>query len=97
MKLDAGRIDAFLKNPGTPLVLIFGPDSGLVAERGLALARAIPGTLEDPFRFTELHNPDPATLLAEATAASLTGGRRAGVFQERIDASGVKLHAPGWL
>ena len=76
MKLDAGRIDAFLKNPGTPLVLIFGPDSGLVAERGLALARAIPGTLEDPFRFTELHNPDPATLLAEATAASLTGGRR---------------------
>jgi len=76
MKLDAGRIDAFLANPTTPIVLIYGPDSGLVAERGLALLRAIPGVQQDPFRFAELHNPDPGTLLAEATAASLTGGKR---------------------
>ncbi len=76
MKLEAGRTEAFLKNPNTPVVLIYGPDSGLVAERGLALVRAFPGALEDPFRFTELHNPDAATLLAEATAASLTGGKR---------------------
>ncbi|OYV33893.1 MAG: DNA polymerase III subunit delta [Rhodospirillales bacterium 20-64-7] len=76
MKLDAGRIDAFLKNPTAPVVLIYGPDAGLVAERGLALLRAVPGAAADPFRFAELHNPDPASLLSEATAASLTGGRR---------------------
>lgn len=76
MKIDAGRIDAFLKNPTAPIILIFGPDAGLVAERGLALARSIEGAIHDPFRFAELHNPDPAALLAEATAASLTGGKR---------------------
>jgi DNA polymerase-3 subunit delta len=76
MKLDPNRIDGFLKSPTTPIVLIFGPDSGLVAERGLALARSVEGAIHDPFRFTELHHPDPGTFLAEATAASLTGGRR---------------------
>jgi DNA polymerase-3 subunit delta len=76
MKLDAARTDAFLKSPTAPVILIFGPDAGLVAERGLTLARAIPGAISDPFRFAELQNPDGATLLSEATAASLTGGRR---------------------
>jgi len=76
MKLDAGRIDAFLKAPTAPIVLLHGPDAGLVAERGLALARAVPGALNDPFRFAELSNPPPDTLLAEASAAALTGGRR---------------------
>jgi DNA polymerase III subunit delta len=76
MKLDAGRIDAFLKSPHLPLVLLHGPDAGLVAERGLALVRAMDGAANDPFRFTELHNPGADTLLAEATAAALTGGRR---------------------
>jgi DNA polymerase-3 subunit delta len=76
MKIDTGRIDAYLKSPAHPLVLIFGPDSGLVAERGLTLARSIEGAVHDPFRFAELHNPDAATFLSEATAASLTGGKR---------------------
>lgn len=76
MKLDAGRIDAFLKLPQLPLVLLHGPDAGLVAERGLLLAKAVEGALNDPFRFTELHNPGADTLLAEASAAALTGGRR---------------------
>ncbi len=77
MKLDAARIDSFLKSPGnTGVVLIFGKDPGLVAERGLTLIKTTLGGTDDPFRFAELHNPDPATLLAEATAACLTGGRR---------------------
>ncbi|MBB5373587.1 DNA polymerase III subunit delta [Acidocella aromatica] len=76
MKLDAGRVDAFLKTPAAPIVLLHGPDAGLVAERGLALARSVPGALNDPFRFAELNNPAPDTLLAEASAASLTGGKR---------------------
>jgi DNA polymerase-3 subunit delta len=76
MKLDAGRTDAFLKAPSAPLVLLHGPDAGLVAERGLALARTVEGALSDPFRFAELSNPSPDALLAEATAASLVGGQR---------------------
>ncbi|MBU6448019.1 MAG: DNA polymerase III subunit delta [Rhodospirillales bacterium] len=76
MKLEAGRVEAFLKAPSANLVLLHGPDAGLVAERGLALARAVPGALNDPFRFAELSNPTPDALLAEASAASLTGGKR---------------------
>ncbi len=76
MKLEAGRVDAFLKAPAAPIVLLHGPDAGLVAERGLTLARSVPGALNDPFCFAELNNPAPDTLLAEASAAALTGGRR---------------------
>lgn len=76
MKLDAARVEAFLKAPGLNLVLLYGPDSGLVAERGLALARAIDNAINDPFRFAELINPSADTLLAEAFASSLTGDRR---------------------
>jgi DNA polymerase-3 subunit delta len=76
MKLDPARIDGFLKNPSTGLLLIHGPDSGLAAERALTAARTVPGALDDPFRFAELSNPDPGTFAAEATAAALTGGRR---------------------
>ena len=78
MKLDPARADAFLKHPGaTALALIYGPDSGLVAERGAALTRAVLGADSgDPFRFAELQSPDPSAFLNEATAASLIGGRR---------------------
>jgi DNA polymerase-3 subunit delta len=76
MKLDAGRIDAFLKAPHLSLVLLHGPDAGLVAERGLALVRSVEGVVNDPFRFAELYNPAGDMLLAEATASSMTGGKR---------------------
>lgn len=76
MKFDAARTEAFLKAPSLPVALLYGPDSGLAAERGLRLARAIPGALQDPFRFVELINPAPDILLAEAYASSLSGGRR---------------------
>lgn len=76
MKLEAGRIDAFLKAPSLTVVLLYGPDSGLVAERGGVLARSSAGALTDPFRFAELMNPASDVLLSEAFAASLTGGQR---------------------
>ena len=79
MKLEAGRVEGFLARPGdVGVVLLFGPDGGLVAERGVALARGVlgAGRLDDPFRYAELQAPDGATLLQEATAASLSGGRR---------------------
>jgi DNA polymerase-3 subunit delta len=75
MKIDAARIDGFLKNPGaTNIILIYGPDSGLVSERALSLVKSILGNTDDPFRYAEIH--ETSHLLEEATAASLTGGRR---------------------
>ncbi len=87
MKLEAGRVDGFLKAPSTPVVLLHGPDVGLVAQRGLALAHSVEGALNDPFRFAELSNPAPDLLLAEAFAASLTGGKRV----VRVRDAGEKL------
>ncbi|HQT64247.1 MAG: DNA polymerase III subunit delta [Acidocella sp. 20-57-95] len=76
MKIDAGRVEAFLKNPGTAnIVLIYGPDAGLVAERALTLVKAVIGNTDDAFNYAELS--EPSRLLEEATAASLMGGRRA--------------------
>lgn len=75
MKIDPARIDGFLKNPGnTSIILIYGPDSGLVSERALTLVKSSLGSVDDPFRYAEIH--DSTRLLEEATAASLTGGRR---------------------
>ncbi len=76
MKIDTGRIAAFLRSPSAPLVLLHGPDAGLVAARGLELVRAVEGAASDPFRYAELANPEPEDLLAEALAGALTGGRR---------------------
>ncbi len=90
MKLDQARIDSHLANPASPITLIYGPDAGLVSERGLAMVRAVPGAAKDPFRFAELQDPSPDTFLAEATAASLTGGRRV----VRVRAAGEDLAKP---
>ncbi len=93
MKIDGNRVDGFLQHPSTPVVLIFGPDNGLVTERGLALARAVPGAMQDPFRFAELSHPDPAALLSEATASSLTGGRRVVRVRDAHEALAKPLEA----
>jgi DNA polymerase-3 subunit delta len=66
-------------------VLLYGPDAGLVRERGEGLARAVAVSLDDPFRFTELTKPDPGTLALEASALSFTGGRRVVRVREAAD------------
>lgn len=82
MKLAPARVTAFLERPDPAIVavLLYGPDAGLVAERGARLVRAIAGEPPDPFRSSELE-PErvaarPALLLLEAQALSFTGGRR---------------------
>jgi len=76
VKLEAGRVEGFLREPkGAKVVLVYGPDSGLVAERAVRLVKAVVGSTDDAFRYAEIS--DPGRLLEEATAASLMGGRRA--------------------
>jgi DNA polymerase-3 subunit delta len=82
MKLATGQINQFLQKPDAAMrvVLIYGPDSGLVRERGDVLAKKIVDDLADPFRVALLTSPmiadDPARLADEMKAQSLGGGRR---------------------
>lgn len=82
MKLPAGEVEGFLRNPPGNLVavLVYGPDSGLVKERMDRLALGVVDSLQDPFRVVDLDagglKKDPARLADEAQALSFTGGRR---------------------
>src|SRR5688572_29825944 len=75
--------ERFLEKPDarTPVVLLFGDDPGLVAERAGALARSVTGSGDDPFAVTRLESDavalDPGRLSDEARAGSLFGGTRA--------------------
>jgi DNA polymerase-3 subunit delta len=75
VKLEAGRVEGFLRAPGAAsVVLIYGPDGGLVSERAVLLAKAVAGGTDDAFRYAEIS--DAGRLLEEAMASSLMGGRR---------------------
>ncbi len=82
MKIAAGQVERFLKapNPKTPVVLIFGPDEGLVRERVDQLIKTVLDDPKDPFRSSDLAadqvKSDPALLVDEARALCLMGGRR---------------------
>jgi DNA polymerase-3 subunit delta len=91
MKIDARRADGFLAKPDANVraILLYGPDSGLVRERMVALTKAIAGSTDDPFRTAEFPadslRSDPARLGDEAAAMALTGGRRVVRFREAGD------------
>ena len=82
MKLQAGRVAAFLAapDPSCRAALIYGPDHGLVRERADRIAAAIVPDKNDPFRIADLAAAalasDPARLDDEARALSLMPGRR---------------------
>ena len=67
--LRAGDIDRFLARPDPrrPIVLIYGPDSGLVSERVATVMRAALGENADPFAVVPLEGDavaaDPGTLI----------------------------------
>ncbi len=79
----AKQVDAFLTkpNPAQPVVLVFGPDAGLVRERSEALIRGSVDDPSDPFSLARLDGDalasEPTRLVEEATTVPLFGGRRA--------------------
>ncbi|SDH60842.1 DNA polymerase III subunit delta [Roseospirillum parvum] len=99
MKLAAPAINGFLANPDPKirLVLVYGPDRGLVVERLDALTRRVAGDRHDPFRVAELAaseiTAEPARLFDEAAAQALTGGRRVVRVVEAGDSLGKRLDA----
>jgi len=81
--LKTSDIESFLArpDPARAIVLVFGPDAGLVSERADAIIRASVDDPADPFALVRLDGDalasDPARLLDEATTIPLFGGRRA--------------------
>lgn len=82
MKITGGRADTFVRKPDPKagVILVYGPDGGLVRERADILARTVLDDLNDPFRVVELDTgelkKDPARLTDEVQALAFTGGRR---------------------
>ena len=82
MKIYASKVDGFLTSPhpDVRVVLLYGPDNGLIRERADRLARLVVEDLDDPFRVAELDPAalldDPARFADEAAALAMTGGRR---------------------
>jgi DNA polymerase-3 subunit delta len=81
--LKTAEIEAFVARPDAarPIVLLFGPDAGLVHERTEALIRASVDDPRDPFALARLEGDDlasePSRLMEEAHTIPLFGGRRA--------------------
>ncbi|MBN8919412.1 MAG: DNA polymerase III subunit delta [Rhizobiales bacterium] len=81
--LKANQVDAFVARPDSAaaIVLVFGPDAGLVSERAEAIVRASVDDMADPFSVVRLAGDelasDPARLIDEAKAIPMFGGRRA--------------------
>jgi len=76
-------VDAFVArpDPARSVVLVFGPDAGLVSERVNAIVKAAVDDPSDPFALARLEGEDvtaePSRLVEEAQTIPLFGGRRA--------------------
>jgi DNA polymerase III subunit delta len=77
------EIDSFLARPdaGRPIILLYGPDTGLVRERADALLKSAVDDPNDPFSLVRLDgdelSAEPSRLVDEAMTVPLFGGRRA--------------------
>ena len=81
--LSGKDVDSFLArpDPGRPIILLYGPDSGLVRERADALMASAVDDPNDPFSLVRLDGDElaaePSRLVDEAMTVPLFGGRRA--------------------
>ena len=81
--IKASDVDRFIAKPDPrlPIVLVYGPDAGLVRERVDALVKASVEDPNDPFAFVRIEGEDlsanPSRLIEEAHTIPLFGGRRA--------------------
>lgn len=75
--------DAFAARPDAarPIVLLYGPDAGLVRERAERIIRGSVDDLNDPFALVRLEGDElastPSRLVEEAHTVPLFGGKRA--------------------
>ena len=83
------EIDAFLARPDSsrPIILLYGPDAGLVRERADALLASAVDDPNDPFSLVRLDgdelSAEPSRLVDEAMTVPLFGGSRS--FASGVD------------
>lgn len=93
MKLSFRDIEPFVQkpDPAARVILVYGPDDGLMRERASIMGKTVTPDLSDPFNVvvlsTDILNADPARLSDEANALSMMGGQRL----IRIEDAGDKL------
>jgi len=81
--LKPADVDAFIARSDAkrPIMLVFGPDAGLVHERVEALIKSAVDDMADPFALARLDGDaladEPSRLVEEAHTVPLFGGRRA--------------------
>ena len=81
--LKANEVDAFVARPSAerPIVLVCGPDAGLVHERAEKIINASVDDPNDPFALVRIEGDalaaEPSRLVEEAHTVPLFGGRRA--------------------
>jgi DNA polymerase-3 subunit delta len=82
MKLSFREIEPFVAapNPAARVILIYGPDDGLMRERAKRIGQSVVPDLTDPFNVAILNanslDDDPSRLMDEAYAISMMGGDR---------------------
>ncbi|MEO1198622.1 MAG: DNA polymerase III subunit delta [Pseudomonadota bacterium] len=79
--LKGAEIERFVRSPDTDalVVLVYGPDTGLVSERARALVKALLAGSDDPFALAELDPTaiaEPGRLVDEASMLPPFGGPR---------------------
>ena len=74
-------------------MLLFGEDAGMIRDRAEALIRAVAGSLDDPFRVSEVPREAIKRLPDEAAGLSLVGGRRVVRVRDVTDAATNSVQA----
>jgi DNA polymerase-3 subunit delta len=96
----AHEVDSWLRRPDpkSAIVLVYGPDHGLVSERSALFAAATGIALDDPFSVTRLDGveaDEPGRLLDEALTVPMFANRRLlwirNVSQQKTIADAVKV------
>ena len=97
MKLKWNEIEPYLQKPrpDIPVILVYGPDEGLMRERARMLGKTVVADLSDPFNVVDLTHDhilaNPARLYDEASSLSLMGGRRLIRIRDAKDALSAVL------
>ncbi len=91
MKLSFRQIEPFVKSPDPKarVILVYGPDAGLMKERANIIGKTQVPDLSDPFNVVVLSSDiiaeDPARLIDEANAISMMGGNRLIKIEDATD------------
>lgn len=99
MKIQFRQLEQFVKSPdkAARVILVYGPDQGLVGERAAIMSKTVVSDLNDPFNVASLSADilaeDPARLSDEAGAISMMGGDRLIKIDDGSDKLTVLLKA----